>query len=103
MTGQPGMLAVDLDGTLRRSNILYDSFRSSFGRDWKSPFTLATVRFQRRAAHLPGTVTLLAVLPVILIAICVCVVTDLLDLNATRYRQLCFLTVLGGAVWGSMP
>ncbi|WP_027259240.1 hypothetical protein [Leisingera aquimarina] len=102
MTGQPGMLAVDLDGTLRRSNILYESFWSSFGRDWKSPFTSAIALFQGRAALLLGTVTLLAVLPVNLIAFNVCVVTDLLDLNAARGRHLCFLTVLAVAVWSSM-
>ncbi len=61
MAGQPGMLAADLDGTLRRSNILYESFWSSFGRDWKSPFTSASARFQGRAALLPGAVTLLVV------------------------------------------
>lgn len=52
------MLAVDLDGTLLRSNILYESFWSSFGRDWKSPLTAAVALLQGRAAlkqHLAGT------------------------------------------------
>lgn len=44
------MLAVDLDGTLLRSNILYESFWSSFGRDWKSPLTAAVALLQGRAA-----------------------------------------------------
>lgn len=38
LAGQPGILAVDLDGTLLRSNILYESFWSAFGRNWISPF-----------------------------------------------------------------
>ena len=51
------MLAVDLDGTLRRSNSLWTSSWPSFGRDWNSPFTSAKALFQRRSAHLPGVVT----------------------------------------------
>ncbi len=34
----PGMLVVDLDGTLLRSDMLHESFWSAFGRDWRSPF-----------------------------------------------------------------
>lgn len=32
------MLVVDLDGTLLRSDMLYESFWSALGRDWRSPF-----------------------------------------------------------------
>ena len=32
------VLVVDLDGTLLRSDILYESFWSALGRDWRSPF-----------------------------------------------------------------
>jgi len=32
------ILVVDLDGTLLRSDILFESFWSAFGRDWRSPF-----------------------------------------------------------------
>lgn len=34
----PGVLAVDLDGTLLRSDMLHESFWSAVGRDWRSPF-----------------------------------------------------------------
>lgn len=32
------ILVVDLDGTLLRSDMLFESFWSAFGRDWRSPF-----------------------------------------------------------------
>ncbi len=32
------VLAVDLDGTLLQSDMLYESFWSALGRDWRSPF-----------------------------------------------------------------
>jgi 4-hydroxybenzoate polyprenyltransferase/phosphoserine phosphatase len=32
------VLVVDLDGTLLRSDMLYESFWSALGRDWRSPF-----------------------------------------------------------------
>ncbi len=32
------ILIVDLDGTLLRSDMLFESFWSAFGRDWRSPF-----------------------------------------------------------------
>jgi 4-hydroxybenzoate polyprenyltransferase/phosphoserine phosphatase len=35
------VLAVDLDGTLLRSDMLLESFWSAFGRDWRSPFLSA--------------------------------------------------------------
>ena len=34
----PEVLVVDLDGTLLRSDMLFESFWSAFGRDWRSPF-----------------------------------------------------------------
>lgn len=38
------VLVVDLDGTLLRSDLLYESFWSAFGRDWRSPwFSLAAL------------------------------------------------------------
>ncbi len=47
------VLVVDLDGTLLRSDMLFESFWSAFTRDWRSPFqalgALATL-FGRRAA-----------------------------------------------------
>ncbi|UWQ30761.1 hypothetical protein [Leisingera sp. M523] len=57
MTGQPGMLAVGLDGTLRCSNILYEGSWPVFGQDRNSPFTSAKALFQGRAVYLPGAVT----------------------------------------------
>ena len=40
----PDLLVVDLDGTLLRSDMLYESLWSSFGRDWRTPFrTLANL------------------------------------------------------------
>lgn len=39
MTAEPReILVVDLDGTLLRSDMLFESFWSAFGRDWRSPF-----------------------------------------------------------------
>lgn len=39
MTFEPReILVVDLDGTLLRSDMLFESFWSAFGRDWRSPF-----------------------------------------------------------------
>lgn len=32
------ILVVDLDGTLLRSDMLFESFWSAFGRDWRMPF-----------------------------------------------------------------
>ena len=34
----PDVLVVDLDGTLLRSDMLFESFWSAFGQDWRSPF-----------------------------------------------------------------
>jgi 4-hydroxybenzoate polyprenyltransferase/phosphoglycolate phosphatase-like HAD superfamily hydrolase len=55
------VLVVDLDGTLLRSDILYESFWSAFGRDWRSPFTSLVVLLSGRAAlkkHLATTARL---------------------------------------------
>lgn len=39
------VLVVDLDGTLLRSDMLFESFWSSFARDWRSPFlSLAAIK-----------------------------------------------------------
>lgn len=46
----PRVLVVDLDGTLLRSNMLYESFWSAFGQDWRSPFTSARALIGGRAA-----------------------------------------------------
>ncbi|WP_245281429.1 UbiA family prenyltransferase [Rhizobium sp. AAP43] len=45
------ILVVDLDGTLLRSDLLFESFWSALGRDWKSPF-LATAALKRGKAAL---------------------------------------------------
>lgn len=44
------MLAVDLDGTLLRSDMLFESLCSAFGRDWRSPFLSAAALTGGRAA-----------------------------------------------------
>lgn len=49
------VLVVDLDGTLLRSDILYECFWSAFGSDWRSPFTSLLALMSGRArlkAHL---------------------------------------------------
>lgn len=44
------VLVVDLDGTLLRSDILYESFWSAFGRDWRSPLAALVAVGSGRAA-----------------------------------------------------
>ncbi len=44
------MLVVDLDGTLLRSDMLYESFWSALGRDWRSPLQSVVALTQGRAA-----------------------------------------------------
>lgn len=44
------MLVVDLDGTLLRSDMLFESFWSSFGSDWRSPFASVAALSRGRAA-----------------------------------------------------
>ena len=44
------VLVVDLDGTLLRSDILYESFWSALGRDWRSPFAALMALGSGRAA-----------------------------------------------------
>jgi 4-hydroxybenzoate polyprenyltransferase/phosphoglycolate phosphatase-like HAD superfamily hydrolase len=41
-------LVVDLDGTLLRSDMLYESFWSAFGRDWRIPFLSVAALFRGR-------------------------------------------------------
>ncbi|MET1754413.1 UbiA family prenyltransferase [Novosphingobium sp. RD2P27] len=47
----PEVLAVDLDGTLLRSNMLHETFWSAFGADWRTPFA-AAARFRQGKAPL---------------------------------------------------
>lgn len=44
------VLVVDLDGTLLRSDILFESFWSALGRDWRSPFLSIFAMFSGPAA-----------------------------------------------------
>ncbi|SON57981.1 Decaprenyl-phosphate phosphoribosyltransferase [Hartmannibacter diazotrophicus] len=44
------VLVVDLDGTLLRSDLLYESFWSAFGKDWRCPFLSANALRSGRAA-----------------------------------------------------
>lgn len=48
--GTRPILVVDLDGTLLRSDMLYESFWTAFGRDWTVAFTAARAFGQGRAA-----------------------------------------------------
>ena len=51
MTVEPReTLVVDLDGTLLRSDMLFESFWSALGRDWRSPVLSAAALSQGRAA-----------------------------------------------------
>jgi len=43
-------LVVDLDGTLLRSDMLYESFWSAFSRDWRSPFLSLKALISGRAS-----------------------------------------------------
>jgi 4-hydroxybenzoate polyprenyltransferase/phosphoserine phosphatase len=43
-------LVVDLDGTLLRSNMLFECFWSALGRDWRTPFLSASALLRGRAA-----------------------------------------------------
>ena len=47
----PQVLAVDLDGTLLRSNMLHETFWSAFARDWRAPF-IAAAGLRRGKAQL---------------------------------------------------
>jgi beta-phosphoglucomutase-like phosphatase (HAD superfamily) len=44
------MLVVDLDGTLLKSNMLYESFWSAFGRNWSIAFLSAIALGRGKAA-----------------------------------------------------
>lgn len=51
-------LVVDLDGTLLRSDMLFESFWSAFSKDWRSPFLSVAALLAGRAAlkrHLAST------------------------------------------------
>ena len=43
-------LAVDLDGTLLRSDMLIESFWSAFSRDWRTPFAAVSALSRGKAA-----------------------------------------------------
>lgn len=43
-------LIVDLDGTLLRSDVLFETFWSALGRSWKNPFRAAKALFNGKAA-----------------------------------------------------
>lgn len=52
------VLVVDLDGTLLRSDMLYETFWSAFGRSWTSPFTSINALLKGKASlkrHLAET------------------------------------------------
>ena len=44
------VLVVDLDHTLLKSDMLFESFWSAFGKDWRSPFRSILASFQGKAA-----------------------------------------------------
>lgn len=46
----PDVLAVDLDGTLVRSDLMYEAFWSAFARSWTVPFVAAVRLWQGRPA-----------------------------------------------------
>lgn len=47
--GLPAVLAVDLDGTLLRSNMLHETFWSAFAQDWRTPFATPSHLLRGRA------------------------------------------------------
>ena len=49
MSGLP-VLVIDMDGTLLRSDLLFESFWSACGRDWRSPVPAARALLRGRAA-----------------------------------------------------
>ena len=64
------ILVVDLDGTLLRSDMLYETFWSAFGSDWRIPFSAATSLSAGRAgltrqlaAAAPGDASTLSYAP----------------------------------------
>ena len=60
------ILVVDLDGTLLRSDMLFESFWSAFGRDWRSPFLSVTALTGGRASlkrHLSTRLNLKVAVP----------------------------------------
>ena len=54
------VLVVDLDGTLIRSDMIFETFWGAFGRDWRTPFLSVMALRRGRAAlkqHLAGAAT----------------------------------------------
>jgi 4-hydroxybenzoate polyprenyltransferase/phosphoserine phosphatase len=47
---EPGVLVVDLDGTLIRSDMLYETFWAAFARDWRTPLRAFGALVRGRAA-----------------------------------------------------
>lgn len=47
---RPQVLVVDLDGALLRSDVLFETFWSAFGRDWRSPIASLSALLEGRAA-----------------------------------------------------
>ncbi len=50
MTDTRPLLVVDLDGTLIRSDMLYESFWSAFARDWRTPLAAVAALVRGKAA-----------------------------------------------------
>ena len=50
MKSDKSVLVVDLDGTLLKSDMLYESLFSAFGRNWRSPLFAATALARGKAA-----------------------------------------------------
>ena len=48
-SNRPTVLAVDLDGTLVRTDLLYESFWSAFARNWTVPFVAIGLFWKGRA------------------------------------------------------
>ena len=46
---RPNVLVIDLDGSLLRSDMLFESFWSALGRDWRSPFASVVALIGGRA------------------------------------------------------
>ena len=59
----PQVLVVDLDGTLLRGDMLFESFWAAFNRDWRTPFLSATALKNGRAALKRHLATASAVAP----------------------------------------
>ena len=49
LVSKPEVLVADLDGSLLRSDMLFESFWSALGNDWRSPFLMAVALVGGRA------------------------------------------------------